>query len=104
MLHITIVHMEDSIVISNIFECDDDGNKGLLSAFDEKTKTTDLSPLKGHEGEPIMVSHRKYRSDKNSPDFDWINLVENTDFVYKHQKTLKAVGTDENGIQFVEYQ
>lgn len=86
MLQIIIVHEPNSLHISKIRDLE---HMKSLATFDEQKKCIDLSPLKGHEGETILVTH--------------FNRDRCTRLDYEHEKTLTEVGTDENGFMYVQY-
>lgn len=87
MLQIIIVHDDNSLHIEEVKDLD---KMQSLVTFDTNKNCIDLSSLKPHIGETILVSHF-IRSDK------CIRLD------YEHEKTLTKVDTDENGFMFIQY-
>ena len=87
MLQIIIVHDENSLHIEEVKDLD---KMQSLATFDTSKNCIDLSSLKSHIGETILVSHF-IRSDKC------------TRLDYEHEKTLTKVDTDENGFMFIQY-
>ena len=87
MLQIIIVHESSSLHINEVRDWD---SMQSLAVFDKDKNCIDLSSLKSHIGETILVSHF-IRSDK------CIRLD------YEHEKTLTKVDTDENGFMFIQY-
>ena len=87
MLQIIIVHDENSLRIEEVKDLD---KMQSLATFDTNKNCIDLSSLKSHIGETILVSHF-IRSDKC------------TRLDYEHEKTLTKVDTDENGFMFIQY-
>lgn len=87
MLQIIIVHESNSLHIDEVRDLD---SMQSLVSFDKDKNSIDLTCLKSHIGETILVSHF-VRSDKC------------TRLDYEHEKTLTKVGVDENGFMFVQY-
>ena len=87
MLQIIIVHESSSLHINEVRDLD---SMQSLAVFDKDKNCIDLSSLKSHIGETILVSHF-IRSDK------CIRLD------YEHEKTLTKVDTDDNGFMFIQY-
>ena len=87
MLQIIIVHDENSLHIEEVKDLD---KMQSLATFDTDKNCIDLSSLKSHIGETILVSH-------------FINSDKCTRLDYEHEKTLTKVDTDENGFMFIQY-
>lgn len=77
--------------ISRIVEVKDLDTMSTLASFDIDMGKIDLSCLKEHVGKPILVSH-------------FIRENNDTRLDYEHEKTLKELGTDENGLQYISYE
>lgn len=87
MLQIIIIHEPNAMHISEVKDLE---TMTSLATFDEEKKCTDLSVLNPHIGESILVTH-------------FIRNNECTRLDYEQEKTLTNVGTDGNGLTFVEY-
>lgn len=87
MLQIIIVHESDTLHIDEVRDLE---TMESLAKFDVTKKSTDLSALATHIGETILVTHFS-RGDGC------------TRIDYEQEKTLTNVGTDSNGLTFVEY-
>ena len=90
MLQIIIMHdeNENSLHIEEIKDLD---KMQSLATFDTSKNRIDLSSLKPHIGETILVTHF-VRTNNYCTKLD-----------YEHEKTLTKVDTDENGFMFVQY-
>lgn len=90
MLQIIIMHdeNENSLHIEEIKDLD---KMQSLATFDTSKNCIDLSSLKPHIGETILVTHF-VRSNNYCTKLD-----------YEHEKTLTNVDTDENGFMFIQY-
>jgi hypothetical protein len=86
MLQIIIVHEPNSLYISEVRDLEE---MKSLAVFNEEKNCIDLSSLENHIGETILVTH--------------FNRDKCTRLDYEHEKTLTAVGTDENGFMYVQY-
>lgn len=87
MLQIIIVRENNSIRVNEIKDL---GTMTTMAFFDPNTNKIDLSSLASHIGEDILVTH--LYAEKN-----------NVRLEYEHEKTLVQIGTDENGLSFVEF-
>ena len=89
MLQIIIMHdeNENSLHIEEIKDLD---KMQSLAIFDTSKNCIDLSSLKPHIGETILVTH-------------FVRSNNCTKLDYEHEKTLTKVDTDENGFMFVQY-
>ena len=87
MLQIIIVHDENSLHIEEVKDLD---KMQSLATFDTSKNCIDLSSLKPHIGETILVTH-------------FVRSNNYTKLDYEHEKTLTKVDTDENGFMFVQY-
>ena len=87
MLQIIIMHDENSLHIEEVKDLD---SMQSLATFDTSKNCIDLSSLKPHIGETILVTH-------------FIRSNGCTRLDYEHEKTLTKVDTDENGFMFVQY-
>ncbi len=87
MLQIIIMHEENSLHIAEVKDLD---SMQSLATFDTDKNCIDLSSLKPHVGETILVTH-------------FIHSNNCTRLDYEHEKTLTKVDTDENGFMFVQY-
>lgn len=87
MLQIIIVHEPNSVHISQIRDLE---TLETLVSYDKEKKCIDLSILKSHINETILVTH-----------FNRNNGCTRLD--YEQERTLTNVGIDENGFTFVEY-
>jgi hypothetical protein len=87
MLQIIIIHEPNSVHISEIRDLE---NLTSLATYDENKKATDLSCLESHIDEVILVSHFVRNNDCTRLD-------------YEQERTLTAVGTDENGFMYLQY-
>lgn len=90
MLQIIIMHDENSLHTLHIEEVKDLDSMQSLATFDTSKNCIDLSSLKPHIGETILVTH-------------FIRSNGCTRLDYEHEKTLAKVDTDENGFMFVQY-
>ena len=90
MLQIIIMHdeNENSLHIEEIKDLD---KMQSLATFDTSKNCIDLSSLKPHIGETILVTHF-IRTNNYCTKLD-----------YEHEKTLTKVDTDENGFMFIQY-
>lgn len=87
MLQIIIIHEPNSLYISEIRDLE---TMTSLAVYDENKKAIDLSSLKAHVDETILVSH-------------FIRDNECTRLDYEHEKILTQVDKDDNGFMFIEY-
>ena len=87
MLQIIIVNEPNSLYISEIKDLE---SMSSLAVFDESNKCIDLSCLKSHIGETILVTHFT-RND------------ECTRLEYEDEKTLNEVGVNNDGLMYIQY-
>lgn len=88
MLQIKIVHSANAVKVTEIVKHD---TLEVLASFDETKGKIDLSQLKDYINQKILISH--YNTDEDG----------NVYFDYEHIKTIASVGTDDNGIMYLEY-
>lgn len=87
MLQIIIMHESNSTKISEIRDLE---TMTSIASFDKKKNCTDLSVLRPHVDEQILVTH--FVKDKECTRLD-----------YESVRTLTQVGTDNNGFMYIQY-